>query len=298
MATILRIVTGVLAAAGMLAVVGQVPADEPASTIIRPASQPASKPFDFQEARNVVANYAKKAGIKDIQPVLNLGNNVALKLTLIPPGEFVMGSPKEEQPGRYDWEGPQHEVVIGKPFYMGVYEVTQEQYQAIMGRNPSNFRNPKYPVEQVGWEDIEEFCKKLSQKTEKTFRLPTEAEWEYACRAGSKTRYFFGDSAETLGDYAWHCKNSKITTYVVGQKNPNPWGLYDILGNVWEWCSDYFASYEDAKQTYPIGKADKFRVMRGGCRASLVTYLRSAFREGAAKDYSVGFRIVMEIKKP
>ncbi|MBI5722744.1 MAG: formylglycine-generating enzyme family protein [Planctomycetes bacterium] len=300
MATILRIVTGVLAVAGILAFVVQAPADEQTSTIVRPASQPASKPFDFQEARNVVASYAKQAGIKEIQVSLDMGNKVTMKLALIPPGEFLMGSPKTEE-GRGDNEGPQHEVIISRSFYMGVFEVTQEQYEAIIGKNPSNFRNPKNPVEQVTWADAVEFCKKLSQKTGKTVRLPTEAEWEYACRAGSKTRFFFGDDSDKLGDYAWYFRNTpKPETHPVGQKNPNPWGLYDILGNAWEWCSDFNGAYDDKKQTDPSGpKSGESRVMRGGCRGNDVRYFRSALRDACAvSDYSIGFRVVLEIKKP
>ncbi len=124
-------------------------------------------------------------------------------------------------------------------FAIGKYPITQEQYQAVMGVNPSYFQsNPQNPVETVSWDDAVTFCQKLSQLTGKNYRLPTELEWEYACRAGTTTNYYFGDDKEQLGDYAWYFDNSQETTHPVGQKLPNPWGLYDMLGNIWEWCQD------------------------------------------------------------
>jgi formylglycine-generating enzyme required for sulfatase activity len=196
---------------------------------------------------------------------LDLGKGVTMKLVLISPGTFMMGSPDSEQ-GRESKEGPQHEVAISKPFYMGVTEVTQAQYEAVMGTNPSKFKGPTNPVDSVIWDEAVLFCRKLSEKTGKTFRLPTEAEWEYACRAGTKTRFSFGDSESVLGDYAWWQSNSGGKAHPVGQKKPNPWGLYDMHGNVWEWCADWWGPYPKGPITDPFGPATAsgYRVLRGG----------------------------------
>ncbi|MBI4570177.1 MAG: formylglycine-generating enzyme family protein, partial [Planctomycetes bacterium] len=171
----------------------------------------------------------------------NLGDGVTLRLVLRPAGTFLMGSPADET-GRWTCEGPQHRVNVSA-FLMGKYEVTQHQWQAVMGSNPSEFTNAGLdaPVETVSWDDCQKFCEKAG------LRLPSEAEWEYACRAGTTTRYSFGDAESALAEYAWHDANSGGTTHPVGQKKPNGWGLYDMHGNVWEWCEDwYHDSYNGA----------------------------------------------------
>jgi len=229
---------------------------------------------------------------------LDLGKGVTMKLVLIRPGRFMMGSPDSEL-GRGDKEGPQHEVVIAKPFYLGVTEVTQAQYEAVMGTNPSQFKGPTNPVESVSWNDAVEFCRKLSEKTRKTFRLPTEAEREYACRAGSKTRFSFGDSESVLGEYAWYASNSGGKTHPVGQKKPNPWGLYDMHGNVAEWCADWYADYPKAAVTDHQGPASgTYRVLRGGSWYPTPDGCRSAFRNYGTPGirYNVfGFRVVVSV---
>jgi formylglycine-generating enzyme required for sulfatase activity len=195
---------------------------------------------------------------------LDLGKGVSMKLVLIRPGKFMMGSPDSEQ-GRESKEGPQHEVVITKPFYIGATQVTQAQYEAVMGTNPSSFKGPTNPVEMVSWNDAAEFCKRLSPKTRQVVRLPTEAEWEYACRAGTETRFSFGDSDGVLGDHAWCASNSGGKTQPVGQKTPNPWGLYDMHGNVWEWCADWYGDYTNGIVSNPSGPASGTRrMLRGG----------------------------------
>jgi formylglycine-generating enzyme required for sulfatase activity len=204
---------------------------------------------------------------------LDLGGGVTMKMVLIRPGKFMMGSPDSEH-GRGKDEAPQHEVTISKPFYMGVTEVTQAQYQAVMGRNPSSFKGPANPVDGVSWDEAAKFCKKLSEKTRQTVRLPTEAEWEYACRAGTQTAFSFGDDPSALGDYAWWAGNSDKTPHPVGQKKPNSWGLYDMHGNVWEWCADWYGEYPAGPATDPSGPATAGepgmetsrgnRVLRGG----------------------------------
>jgi len=231
---------------------------------------------------------------------LDLGSSQSLKLVVIRPGKFTMGSPDGEKERAND-EGPQREVTITKPFYMGATEVTQAQYEALMGKNPSNFKGPQNPAENVSWNDAVEFCRKLSEKTGKKVRLPTEAEWEYACRAGTKTRFGFGDDDTDLRDYAWYQANSESKTHPVGQKKPNAWGLYDMHGNVCEWCSDYHAdSYANAKNEDPQGPGSgSHRVLRGGSWLNLPQNCRSAYRGRDDPDYrhsNYGFRVVMDLK--
>jgi formylglycine-generating enzyme required for sulfatase activity len=232
---------------------------------------------------------------------LDLGNKVTMKLALIPSGKFMMGSLKEEK-DRQDDESPQHEVTISKAFYMGIYDVTQEQYQQIVGKNPSAFKGAQNPVECVSWDDAVEFCAALSKKAGRPVSLPTEAQWEYACRAGSKTRFSYGDDNDYagLGDFAWYAKNSGDTTHPVGQKKPNAWGLYDIHGNVWQWCADWYAdSYAHATKADPTGPASgTLRVMRGGSWAGNPWHCRSAYRLGATPNNQGlvnrnGFRVVV-----
>ena len=234
------------------------------------------------------------------QPALDLGNQLSLKLVLIPAGKFIMGSPANEK-GHAGFEGPQHQVSITKSFYMGISPVTQEQYEAIMGDNPSARKGPTRPVERLSWSQAVDFCKKVSEKSGKAVRLPTEAEWEYACRAGTTTAYSFGDSEKDLDDYAWIARNSGDNTFPVCQKKPNPWGLYDMHGNVIQWCSDWLA------QPYPSGDAvdpqgpdsGKFKVMRGGCYSDGYTFCRSACRRWEPPGHTspgVGFRVVVESK--
>jgi formylglycine-generating enzyme required for sulfatase activity len=227
-------------------------------------------------------------------------NSIGIQLAFIPAGEFQMGSPESDS-GAYDDEKPQHTVRITTPFYLGVTEVTQEQYERVMGSNPSEFKGAQLPVETVSWEDATEFCRKLSelsaeQGAGRVYRLPTEAEWEYACRAGSKTKYSFGDSESSLGDYAWYISNSDRKTNPVGQKKPNAWGLYDMHGNVREWCSDWWKrDYTSTAVSDPTGPATgSSRVIRGGGWLDVAGDCRSAARDGSAPAYrhgNFGFRL-------
>jgi formylglycine-generating enzyme required for sulfatase activity len=209
---------------------------------------------------------------------IDLGGGVKMGFVVIKPGSFQMGSDK----GRAD-EKPAHEVTISKPFYMGVYEVTQAQWKALMDSNPACFKGNDLPVEQVSWALCQKFLAKLKEKAGQGMicRLPTEAEWEYACRAGSKTAYCFGDDAAKLGDYAWSAENSKEKTHPVGQKKPNAWGLHDMHGNVWEWCQDWYDKdyYAQSPAEDPKGPAQgDFRVLRGGAWRYISDYARSACR--------------------
>ena len=198
-----------------------------------------------------------------------------------------------------DYEKPPHQVKVNS-FAIGKYPVTQAQYEAVMGINPSHFKNnPQNPVEKVSWNYAQAFCQKLSQITGKTYRLPTEAEWEYACRAGTTTRYYFGDDANQLGDYAWYSANSQSKTHPVGQKKPNAWGLYDMIGNVWEWCEDdWHSTYENAPRDGSawLIKDDRSQILRGGSWSFNPNYCRSAYRGfNYRRDYNnliLGFRVV------
>ncbi|QDV91080.1 Serine/threonine-protein kinase pkn1 [Phycisphaerae bacterium RAS2] len=221
---------------------------------------------------------------------LDLGGGVKLDLVLIPAGEFMMGSPDDEEDRDSD-EGPQHRVRISKPFYMGKYEVTQAQWQAIMGSNPSRFKGDgTLPVDSVSWEDCQAFCKKLSSRSGKEVRLPSEAEWEYACRAGTTTRFCFGDSDSSLGSYAWYDENSDNKTHSVGGKRANAWGLHDMHGNVWEWCEDtHHDNYTGAPtdgRAWTTGGKQTSRVLRGGSWVIGDRWvLRSAFRSRNTPDF-------------
>jgi len=239
---------------------------------------------------------------------VDLGNGVSLDLVWIAPGTFTMGSPENES-GRDSDEGPQHKVTISKGFWMGKTEVTQRQYQALMGSNPSYFKNAGQdaPVELVSWNDAKAFCGKLQSRLLSdlrglTARLPTEAEWEYACRAGSSTALYTGKEltsttgrCRNLDEIAWYSQTSGSTTKLGGQKQPNAWGLYDMLGNVWEWCEDSKRGYTASAQTDPEGSGSS-RVLRGGSWSLDARVCRSANRLGYAPGLRydhVGFRVVV-----
>jgi formylglycine-generating enzyme required for sulfatase activity len=224
---------------------------------------------------------------------VDLGGGVKIDFVLIPAGSFQMGDEK----GKSN-EKPVHKVNITKPFYLGKYEVTQEQWQAVMGSNPSHFKGPKNPVEQVSWDNCQAFLNKLNEKSRSggvKFGLPTEAQWEYACRAGTTTQYSVGDDPAKLGDYAWWKENAEKTTHPVGQKKPNAWGLYDMHGNVFEWCADWYAAYSNSSvddSTGPTSGSD--RVLRGGCWSFDAGLCRSAFRfigTPAFRFHILGFRV-------
>lgn len=212
-----------------------------------------------------------------------------------------MGSPSSES-GRSEDEGPVHHVTISEDFYISKYEVTQKQWREVMGSNTSLFKGDDLPVEQVSWNDVQEFIKKLNKK-ENTYqyRLPSEAEWEYAVRAGTTTRYSFGDDESELEDYAFYANNSQARTHPVGQKKPNPWGLYDMHGNVWEWVQDeWHDSYEGAPtddSAWEDGSSTE-RVVRGGSFNNFVGNHRSANRAGDPPDTNaafLGFRLLREL---
>jgi len=230
-------------------------------------------------------------------------------LRLVPAGEFDMGALSAEEPWHRHGEGerrklykddyPLHRVKISEPLYIGKYEVTQEQWKAVMGNNPSGFKGDNLPVEQVSWDDVQEFCRKADDG----LRLPSEAEWEYACRAGSTTKWCFGDNEDTLDEYAWYYENSGKKTHEAGTRKPNAWGLYDMHGNVWEWCEDvWHESYDGADRpddgsAWTSGGEQSRRVGRGCSWGDGARVTRSAYRIGGEPDdrgNRLGFRVVVD----
>ncbi len=239
-------------------------------------------------------------------------NSIGMKLKLIPAGEFTMGSPEplKELAKAFPGRDPtslkqhflQHKVRITKPFYVGVTEVTQEQYEKVTGKNLSTFKGTTLPVQDVSWDEAVEFCEELSAKEGQVYRLPSEAEWEYACRAGSTTRYCFGDDDSQLGEYAWF--DVEKGPLPVGKKKPNAWGLNDMHGNVWEWCSDWWGEdyYAKSPADDPTGPVNgKFRVCRGGswfgndagrCQSAN----RNEYFQPDDGFCHLGFRVVVEVQ--
>ncbi len=247
---------------------------------------------------------------RDIAPTFT--NSLDMAFVLIPAGTFMMGSSSEEidrlvqrygEDTRtyFEPEIPQHQVTISQPFYLGKHEVTQGQWEVVMESNPSSFTgDPNRPVESVTWNDVQEFIGKLNeQESGRTYRLPTEAEWEYACRAGTTTAYSFGDDPSQLGEYAWYYDNSGNKTHPVGQLKLNAWGLYDMHGNVWEWVHDWYDAgyYRQSPPSDPQGSSSgEYRVLRGGSFLYLQRYVRCAFRnwyfpQDRYDDF--GFRVVL-----
>jgi uncharacterized protein (TIGR02996 family) len=249
------------------------------------------------------------AGVRPCLPQhrIALAEGVDMTLAWIPPGTFLMGSPPEE-PERYEDE-TQHRVTLPQGFYLGIHAVTQAQWQAVMGNNPSHFKGKKRPVEHVSWDDSQAFCTKLSQKDGKRYGLPSEVEWEYACRAGTTTPFHFGetistDQANYDGNYPYNKGVKGVyrkRTTLVGSFSPNAWGLFDMHGNVWEWCQDVYRPYEqmDTKNILEMENIDESaRVFRGGswyddarrCRAAL----RYRFAPGS-RIYDYGFRVAFRL---
>jgi len=263
-------------------------------------SSPYGKGMEEAAWKSLVAKYPEVAeGVKpgDTEGLLFKGeyggivNSIGMKFVLIPTGRFMMGSPSGEAK-RSSHEGPQHEVEITKFFYLGQHEVTQGQWKAVMGSNPSHFKGDDLPVESVSWNDVQEFIRRLNQQENTNrYRLPTEAEWEYACRAGSRSAYSFGDSADRLGEYAWYDGNSGAKTHPVGQKKPNAWGLFDMHGNVWEWCQDWYGAdyYSGSPAADPQGPSSgQSRVLRGGSWYVNPIYTRSADRDWSDPGFRSG----------
>ncbi|MFH1730879.1 MAG: SUMF1/EgtB/PvdO family nonheme iron enzyme [Planctomycetota bacterium] len=262
-------------------------------------------PFSPAEAKQRQRETAAALGLP-VTKEIDLGGGVTLEMILIPAGEFVMSSPPGEAGRNSSREGSQHTVRITLPFYMGRYEVTQEQWRRLMTANPSRFKGAKNPVERISWHDCQEFISRLNELHKSGFRLPTEAEWEYACRAGTPTPFHFGetiltDQANYIGTIVYGAGKKGLDrkkTIPVGSFSPNAFGLCDMHGNVYDWCSDWHGPYDAKPQTDPRGPAaGSHRILRGGSWFSNPAYLRSAFRWNttptAKLDYC-GLRVVLE----
>jgi len=254
--------------------------------------------------------FALVAGCAETPPsptrTINLPDGTVLEFVYIAPGTFSMGS-NESEIERHNDEGPVRKVSISKGFYLGKYEVTQAQWAAVMGNNPSVMRHfpdsDVHPVDNVSWDDCQAFIEKLNVLDLGNFRLPTEAEWEYACRAGSTTRYYWGTDStdQQVYEYAWAFPRSEGRSHPVGTKKPNAWGLYDMSGNVWEWCQDWRSSgFSPADTLDPTGaESGKKKVYRGGSWFNKPATLRSANRNGHEPDTgggpNSGLRLLMEL---
>jgi formylglycine-generating enzyme required for sulfatase activity len=242
------------------------------------------------------------------KPESTIANSFGMEFVYIEPGTFMMGSPADE-PGHFPHE-TLHQVTLTQGYYMQITEVTQSQWKAVMGKNPSLFLDcgDDCPVEGVSWLDAQDFIEELNATGEGTYRLPTEAEWEYACRAGTTTAFANGEITEiinpppcnydpVLNDIGWYCDNANNQTYPVAQKEPNAWGLYDMHGNVFEWCQDWFGYYPAGPVTDPINeRVNNDKILRGGAWYSSPTYCRSATRFSVIPSYSDkahGVRLVL-----
>ncbi len=221
-------------------------------------------------------------------------NSIGMEFVLIPAGTFMMGA---SDAGAHSDEQPVHRVTISRSFYLSAYEVTQRQWLAIMEDNTSFFKGDDMPVESLPWYDAKLFIHRLNQREKTTlYRLPTEAEWEYAARAGTQTVYSFGDDVHQLPMYAWCGDNAEKKPQAVGQRAPNPWGLYDMHGNVWEWVQDSYGPYSAQAVTDPLGPEDvAHRIVRGGSWIDTVEKCRSSYRlyrHPIDRDGTIGFRLL------
>ncbi|MFO1041724.1 MAG: SUMF1/EgtB/PvdO family nonheme iron enzyme [Planctomycetaceae bacterium] len=288
--------------------------------------KPAIAPFDAQQARA-----HQEAWAKHLDVPVEYTNNIGMKFVLIPPGEFMMGSTQKDIDAMLvtaandtDWqnyirvEGPQHRVVLTNPFYLGMHEVTQSQYQQVMGANPSHFSltgagkatmvsvdSGTHPVEMVTWNDSLAFCSKLNSENGSGYRLPTEAEWEYACRAGTLTKFWTGDESSSVMQSAWSRTNSGGRTHAIGEGKPNAFGLFDIHGNVWEWVQDrfepeYFGMFKVQSAIDPVNESStsRVRLFRGGSWAVHTLRCRAADRGPNLPTFSgnsIGFRTAVSV---
>ena len=238
-------------------------------------------------------------------PPSEIINTIGMAFVLVPPGRFEMGCSEGDSHCLPD-ERPRHTVDISRPFYLGRHEVTQAQWRTLIGNNPAAFAGDRRPIENVSWREAQEFVRRLNLKEgTNRYRLPTEAEWEYAARAGSVTRFPFEPSQ--AAEFAWFWDDADGETHAVGEKRPNPWGLYDLHGNVWEWVWDWhgknaYAADARGDAIDPKGPPEGVgRVLRGGSWSNALRYLRSSHRNLHAPDYrdgTAGFRVLYLLEEP
>ncbi len=272
---------------------------------IAPFSSAAEPPkFPLWDGKETVADYAKRTKLEPTL-TLDLGDGVKWEGALIPAGTFVMGSPKGEAKTEKEAAAEkQHKVTISQPFYMGKYELTQAQYQKVMSANPSANKGDNLPIHGVSWKDTQDFCEKLSKQTGKQAQLPTEAQWEFACRAGTTTAYHSGNTIDDLNKVGWYGGNSGGKVHAVGEKTPNAWGLYDMHGNIREFVWDLYSEtpLEDAVDpTGPKEGDPKNHIVRGAAytaNAAVALNCRAASRRPTENLASTGFRIAVALPAP
>jgi formylglycine-generating enzyme required for sulfatase activity len=230
-----------------------------------------ASPYPAWDGKEPVADYAKRTGLKPSETI-DFGDGVSIEFLLCPPGAFTMGSPPNEKKRPTDeaMEKP-HKVTLTQPFYLAKFELTQAQYEKITGANPSTTKDPKLPVSDLCWADADDCCKKASEKTKREICLPTEAQWEYACRAGTQTTFYTGDEEEALDKAGWHGKNSERKLHAGGEREANAFGLFDMLGNVRELVNDFYEDYDGKDAVDPKGPpTGEKHISRGGAFAAVM----------------------------
>ena len=244
-------------------------------------------------ASSSVASGSSSSGNTITIPVKN---GISIDMVRVEAGTFTMGATPEMKNPNND-EKPTHRVTLTNDYYISKYEVTQALWQAVMGKKPSKFKGDNLPVEQVSWDDCQKFINKLNRITGKKFRLPTEAEWEYAARGGKKSRGYQYSGSNNLSDVAWYLDNSGEKTHAVGSKQANELGIYDMSGNVWEWCQDWYGEYNSSSQVNPIGaNSGPYRVYRGASWSKAARLCRSSCRDcymPSYRDFNIGLRLVL-----
>ena len=267
---------------------------KPAVTKPKPAAKPKAKPKPAPR-RNSTSHSNNTSHSNSTTSLSAELNKLINNMVYVSGGTFTMGGTSEQGSDAYDDEKPTHSVTLSS-YYICKYEVTQALWRAVMGSNPSNFKGDNLPVECVSWDDCQTFINRLNSYTGRNFRLPTEAEWEFAARGGNYSRHY-KYSGSYISDVAWYDGNSSNRTHPVGTKQANELGLYDMSGNVWEWCSDWYGSYSSYSQNDPTGpNGGSYRVERGGGWNGIAGYCRSSDRGGNApgyRGYNLGLRLVL-----